>query len=379
MTPNQTTTKITTAREESECQKSDKIVFLKTHKTGSETMAGIFRRYAIMNNVSTLLSTRFGGHLYSQNAYHTYDPIHPKHVKMIGQNLPGAHYELVTNHMTYNQPFINRMFPNAKKISILRNPVSHLKSSWTYYYKLFANNPHWEKVESEARQIMQLFEYLGNPLKFQYQALQLPKTAYRHLLRSQLASFGYHDKVFSQNLGKELVSKWIHEIDQDFDLILIMEYFDYSLALLCIELCWPIEYVANLKMNEGHHIPVRSKAYHEELIRTINYPDFMLYEHFNRTFWERIEEVGIERVTELASQITELSMQLETDCVSKYHEIKNWNGKMVSEPVLRNDKKDDLYCKSSVLWGNEQSEFLKKRQWQLIKNENWSAIKSNSV
>ena len=81
---------------------------------------------------------------------------------------------------------------------------------------------------------MQLFEYLGNPLRFQSQALTLPKNSYRHLLRSQMASFGYHGQVFQKNLDKNTVKNWIKWIDEDFDLILIMEYFDYSLALLSI-------------------------------------------------------------------------------------------------------------------------------------------------
>ena len=47
-----------------ECRIQREIAFLKTHKTGSETMAGIFRKFAILNNVSTLISERVGGHIY---------------------------------------------------------------------------------------------------------------------------------------------------------------------------------------------------------------------------------------------------------------------------------------------------------------------------
>ena len=51
---------------------------------------------------------------------------------------------------------------------------------------------------------------------------------------------------------------------------------------------------------------------------------------------------------------------------------KAWNGKMISEPILNPKKEKDLNCLSSVLWGNEQSELLKKRQIELIKRENWT-------
>ena len=32
---------------------------------------------------------------------------------------------------------------------------------------------------------------------------------------------------------------------------MITEYFDLGLALVAIELCWPLEYVASVKLNEG--------------------------------------------------------------------------------------------------------------------------------
>ena len=64
-------------------------------------------------------------------------------------------------------------------------------------------------------------------------------------------------------------------------------------------------------------------------------------------------------------------------CKEKYHEIENWNDKFTSEPVLRADKTDDLYCKSSVLWGNDQSEFLRTRQLELIRKEGWSKATKN--
>ena len=32
---------------------------------------------------------------------------------------------------------------------------------------------------------------------------------------------------------------------------MITEYFDLGLPLVAIELCWPLEYVASVKLNEG--------------------------------------------------------------------------------------------------------------------------------
>ena len=62
---------------------------------------------------------------------------------------------------------------------------------------------------------------------------------------------------------RERVRGWIREIESQFDLIMITEYFDLGLALVAIELCWPLEYVASVKLNEGqegfHILAIRSQ------------------------------------------------------------------------------------------------------------------------
>ena len=96
--------------EQQTCEPVQRIVFLKTHKTGSETIAGILRRYALLNGLSALLSTAniniHGGHLYSKDGQNKYDPVN-EGIKMLGYGLPGAHFELIANHMTWNKSFVD--------------------------------------------------------------------------------------------------------------------------------------------------------------------------------------------------------------------------------------------------------------------------------
>ena len=124
-----------------------------------------------------------------------------------------------------------------------------------------------------------------------------------------------------------------------------MEYFDLSLALLAIELCWPLEYVANFKLNEGRHFDIVKKNYHTELIRVINYPDFMLYDHFNATFWARVERVGLENVQEMAEKIRIYSKELADECIDDYRSVKSWNGKMIKGMDSLHRKNIILICK----------------------------------
>ena len=72
---NETSTQVMLSTE-SPCHIQRHVVFLKTYKTGSETMAGIFRRFAAMQNLSIVMSTLMGGIVYSslnfiiEYAYH---------------------------------------------------------------------------------------------------------------------------------------------------------------------------------------------------------------------------------------------------------------------------------------------------------------------
>ena len=61
----------------------------------------------------------------------------------------------------------------------------------------------------------------------------------------------------------------------------------------------------------------------------INYPDFMLYDHFNATFWARIEKIGLEKVQAMADKIKQFSKDLEDECIGGYREVESWNGKMI--------------------------------------------------
>jgi hypothetical protein len=64
---------------------------------------------------------------------------------------------------------------------------------------------------------------------------------------------------------------------------------------------------AYITINMGKKAVVEKKQYHEELIRVINYPDFMLYEYFNDTFWERVHAVGLKKLEEKVLEIQSYS------------------------------------------------------------------------
>ncbi|PIK41289.1 putative galactosylceramide sulfotransferase isoform X2 [Apostichopus japonicus] len=85
----------------------------------------------------------------------------------------------------------------------------------------------------------------------------------------------------------------IQDLDEELDLVLISEYYDESLILLRKLLCWDYEDI--LYISAG----VRSSSHRfqksDELIAKIkkwNHGDVLLYDHFNRTFWKKVDAYG---------------------------------------------------------------------------------------
>lgn len=55
---------------------------------------------------------------------------------------------------------------------------------------------------------------------------------------------------YDEDLSDSTVLKWMEQLENEFDLILIMEHYDVSLAVLVLKFCWKIEDVIYMKVNE---------------------------------------------------------------------------------------------------------------------------------
>ena len=108
------------------CKPETKVVYVKTHKTGSSTLTNIFHRFAFKHNLKVVLpkSNVFLGWPRSAGIPTSYVP------------LPGAegNYDIFCSaHTRYSRKYIEPIVPNAHYITIFREPTSHFKSSWSYW------------------------------------------------------------------------------------------------------------------------------------------------------------------------------------------------------------------------------------------------------
>ena len=88
----------------------------------------------------------------------------------------------------------------------------------------------------------------------------------------------------------DIIQKWLQELDKSFSLVIIVEYFDESLILLRRLMCWSWKEIMYYSRNvlrynwKDNNDPENIRIYKER-----NRVDYILYDHFNQTFWKKVK------------------------------------------------------------------------------------------
>lgn len=259
------------------CSPVDKVLFLKTHKTGGSTITNILNRYGNSNNLTFVLPR--------QKQLFTF--LWPARFRL-SYTAPlydfGAN--ILCNHARFNKKPMNYLFPKgtSRYITILRDPTAQYESVFNFMHLA---KPLGFKDEEDP-----LGTFLKFPLPFQEMRPLMKQTLALHLVRNpMLFDLGLDFRYF-QNVTA--VERYLNFLDKEFDLIMIMEYFDESLLLLKRLLCWEMKDILYFKLNERQDKQKRKFMSQEvqEDIKSWNKGDFMLYRYFNRTFWKKVKAEG---------------------------------------------------------------------------------------
>jgi len=130
----------------------------------------------------------------------------------------------------------------------------------------------------------------------------------------------------------EEIKPIIKDIEPNFDLIMITEYLHESLILLRYDLCLTLgkgsevivvnyqflsDDVAFLSKNIARTKPRRLQDWVERKIIAWQRFDVTLYQHFNETFWKRVEHFGIERMDREVKLLRDHIKKLHHRCVDR--------------------------------------------------------------
>ncbi|RVE65802.1 hypothetical protein OJAV_G00120080 [Oryzias javanicus] len=277
----------------SECSPKTNIMFMKTHKTASSTVLNILFRFGEKHKLKFAFPDGRNDFFYPS----------PFQASKVMNYRPGECYNIICNHMRFNQKEVAKLLPaDAVYITILRDPVDLFESSFHYYHKAV---PLTWSIYGENK----MAEFLQNP-----QAFYSPE-AFNSFYLKNLLSF---DFGFDNNLKADdpEVTGHIRYLSEWFDLVLIAEYFEESLILLKDLLCWSTEDILYFKLNARRNSSV-SKQDPELRAKALqwNGADWKLYQHFNASFWARVEAYGRERMNRDVQELRRRNDEMRARCI----------------------------------------------------------------
>ncbi|XP_019625933.1 PREDICTED: galactosylceramide sulfotransferase-like [Branchiostoma belcheri] len=280
------------------CRPETKIAFIKTHKTGSSSLMQIFQRFGYLRNLSFVLPR-------SNNINHLY----PYGIRDPNKYIPPEkkEFDILTHHTVYDRATITKLLSaNATFVTIIREPMDRLKSAFNFYkldktYHIPGPNA--------------LLKFLEHPEKYENNI----KGPSGYLIKNNMAiELGFPLKNPTSGVKNDNIRDFVDKISREFDLVMVMEYFDESLVLLRRQLCWDMQDILNFKYNSFKY-DLGNTSFPKQLVenyRRHDAIDYALYEHFNRTLWRKIKKTGSDFWDELA-HFRWLQTTMKTQCNRK--------------------------------------------------------------
>ena len=204
-------------------------MFHKTHKCSSTTIQNILLRYAYKNSLNVALPFK-GNFLGNANGF-TASSLNNTHWYQAGM-VP----QIFCLHNRWNHQEVQKLMSSQTPFyfTILRDPVEVFISMWDYY--------HLDHMFFKKKMNISEFLNLKNLLP---QHVTVPEISLKHVL--------LHDFGVPFWATEEMIEKKIREIEETFDLVMIVEHFDASMVLLRNLLHWDFEDLTSLKLNARYY------------------------------------------------------------------------------------------------------------------------------
>lgn len=261
------------------CKPVNNILFLKVHKTGSSTVTNILNRFGDSRELLFALPV---------NGNHFNWP----HLFLLNYAMPiGRTPNILSNHARFNKAPMHWLFPKGttRYITLLREPTKQFESVFNYYQfaKRFQELQNVTPTFDSFLQNAEFFLKKGNG-----------SGLFNLLKNPTLFDLGLDTKYHRNRIA---VRNYIRFLQQEFDLVMLMEYYDESLVLLKRRFCWKTEDILYFKQNERTDKEKQKITSHtRKLIQKWNSADVFLYDVFNQTLWEMIKQEGSDFYKDLA-------------------------------------------------------------------------------
>ncbi|XP_069127541.1 galactose-3-O-sulfotransferase 2-like [Argopecten irradians] len=257
------------------------IIFVKVHKAGSSTVANILQRFGSVRKLNFVLPNKTL-HVHGYN--YIGEPGDSISLENILPVPSGEQYNIMCNHVTYNRTVFTDLFPTKRffYMSIIRRPFDHFLSVIRYYG--YSENSYIQDILSIKNE-KPLSEYLKAPED--YEPI-VPYVSYTN--NRQSLDLGMPPEAFG---NESTIRTYINTIRNDFDFIMLLEYFDESLIYLKRKLKWSYkEIIYHPKNSRWNNKKYTLSVEDLTRLRRWNNADYILYEELHQDFWEKVRNAG---------------------------------------------------------------------------------------
>ncbi|XP_070546758.1 galactosylceramide sulfotransferase-like isoform X2 [Ptychodera flava] len=318
------------------CKEITQVVYIKTHKTASSTTNSVVQRFGY--NRGLVFALPKDGHIFNERHLFTRQLLQYQRPP----SNQSIHFNIIASHLRYNRPELDKVVPNATYITIIRNPIHRFESA-------FGFNNYASKLKL-TKSKNPLEEFMKNPDKY----VKRIRGVTRDLLRNGMSfSLGFDHRFDDSDSA---INEMIDKLDNELDLVLISDYFEESLVLLKNVLCWKFDdilYISKRIRSENRRYMI-SKSVADRILKW-NKADVKLYEHFNYTFWKKVNIYGADFYKELQEYRTRLQ-QFQEECVDK-NQTKILDGR--EEAIIRRAK-SSIQCRLAFITTAPFHNILKK-------------------
>ncbi|CAH1782166.1 unnamed protein product [Owenia fusiformis] len=286
------------------------VIFLKLHKVGSSTLQNLFFRFADNNDLNMAIPLGLQSGI---NIFEYPKVFSDKYVMKSTEP-----FNMIAHHMRYSTDVHKVMPKGTKSITIIRNPDTQFVSAFNYFgYKNCYNGV------GTIDDFAQIVVKGGQSAKW----CVLPT---RNMM---LFDFGLES---NDTINDVLVTEKVEEISANFDLVMLTEYFDESLVLMRDILNWSTEDIVYLTKIKNRKPKKKITSETIELLRKWNSGDVRLYNYFNKTFWEKVEKYGRNKLTIEVEKLRDTNKKWYDFCVKDMVP-----GTEIVDPEFKADYKDD--------------------------------------
>lgn len=268
-------------------------VFIKCMKCATQTVANALRRFAFTRRLNVLLPR-------DNNIYLGW----PYLMDKVDYRPSDKKFNCLMEHAIYSRNIMKPLFPSdTKYITIIREPWSHFQSTF-YYFKVHVITDMNNALDPLVEYLKQIRKYEAiykhhNSYPYRYcipDGFSVTKNLLSHCLGMPL---GFPENRTDISHNEASVYSYLKQLDGEFGLVMIMEYFDESMVFLKKLMRWSFKDIVYEKVNVGNYSTEPYPDYIKDIHKKWSSVDYLLYDHFRKKMELKIRNGGMEFQNEL--------------------------------------------------------------------------------